>query len=100
MPGARGSRRAVRVRSRKRNPSSSHTPSCYLRTRHLSGRCRVFFCALKNKVRAALVDKIAEDRKKLVERLNKSLAKQQSKLRFSPTDLLTAEEEKAAQAPK
>jgi len=46
---------------------------------------------LSASVREVLEDKIAEDRKKLVERLNKSLAKQQSKLRFSPADLLTTE---------
>ena len=42
--------------------------------------------SLSSSVREVLEDKIAEDRPKLVLRLNKSLAKQQSKLRFSAAD--------------
>jgi hypothetical protein len=44
--------------------------------------------SLSTSVREVLEDKIAEDRPKLVERLNKSLAKQDSKLRFSAADWL------------
>lgn len=42
--------------------------------------------SLSASVREVLEDKIEEDRKKLVDRLNKSLIKQQSKLRFSASD--------------
>ena len=45
--------------------------------------------SLSSSVREVLEDKIAESRPKLVERLNKSLAKQDAKLRFSASDWLT-----------
>ena len=44
--------------------------------------------SLSSSVREMLEDKIEEDRHKLTAKLNKSLAKQQSKLRFSPSDWL------------
>ena len=47
--------------------------------------------SLSSSVREVLEDKIAEDRKKLLASLNKSLAKQQSKLRFSAADWLSAQ---------
>ena len=45
--------------------------------------------SLSSSVREVLEDKIAADRTKLVERLNKSLAKQDAKLRFSASDWLS-----------
>jgi hypothetical protein len=44
--------------------------------------------SLSSSVREVLEDKIAESRPKLVQKLNKSLAKQDSKLRFSAADWL------------
>ena len=44
--------------------------------------------SLSSSVREVLEDKIADDRPKLVQKLNKSLAKQDSKLRFSAADWL------------
>ncbi|MBC7856937.1 MAG: hypothetical protein IAF94_26200 [Pirellulaceae bacterium] len=55
--------------------------------------------SLSSSVREVLEDKIAEDRKKLLASLNKSLAKQQSKLRFSAADWLSALGERGASAP-
>lgn len=46
--------------------------------------------SLSSSVREMLEDKIENDRQKLVDKLNKSLAKQQAKLRFSPSDWLSA----------
>jgi hypothetical protein len=46
--------------------------------------------SLSSSVREMLEDKIEDDRQKLVDKLNKSLAKQQAKLRFSPSDWLSA----------
>lgn len=46
--------------------------------------------SLSSSVREVLEDKIADSRPQLVERLNKSLAKQDSKLRFSASDWLTS----------
>lgn len=45
--------------------------------------------SLSSSVREVLEDKIADSRPQLVERLNKSLAKQDSKLRFSASDWLS-----------
>ncbi len=56
--------------------------------------------SLSSTVREVLEDKIAEDRHKLVERLNKSLAKQQSKLRFSAADWLSSLNSKPDSQPK
>jgi hypothetical protein len=46
--------------------------------------------SLSSSVREVLEDKIEADRKKLVASLNKSLAKQQSKIRFSAADWLSS----------
>ena len=55
--------------------------------------------SLSSSVREVLEDKIVESRPKLVERLNKSLAKQDAKLRFSASDWLSALKSQQAAAP-
>jgi hypothetical protein len=55
--------------------------------------------SLSSSVREVLEDKIAESRPQLVARLNKSLAKQDAKLRFSASDWLSALKSQPPSAP-
>ncbi|MFN0020887.1 MAG: hypothetical protein ACKVP0_21720 [Pirellulaceae bacterium] len=55
--------------------------------------------SLSSSVREVLEDKIAESRPQLVDRLNKSLAKQDAKLRFSAADWLSAIKSQPSSAP-
>ncbi|MCE9525114.1 MAG: hypothetical protein K8R36_03560 [Planctomycetales bacterium] len=55
--------------------------------------------SLSSSVREVLEDKIAESRPQLVARLNKSLAKQDAKLRFSAVDFLSALKSQALATP-
>ena len=55
--------------------------------------------SLSSSVREVLEDKIAESRPQLVDRLNKSLAKQDAKLRFSAADWLSALKSQSSSAP-
>ncbi len=56
--------------------------------------------SLSDSVREVLEDKLAEDNEKLVAKLNKSLAKQQSKLKLSLTEMMQAKLAAARQEPR